>query len=157
MKIEKDKKKKINQSKMSDHPLSPQRANIDSLGIEGSSARASDRRNRGPLSMTSNSIFNHVTKNQILDGLASSYRDMVLLEQDRIGNDDYFPQGEEYEDEIGLDYGQLQKEFPNKRVSRDEDMDLRPRSLSYDGTSFKDLFESLSLKNDPSILLSLSV
>lgn len=99
--------------------------------------------------MTSNSIFNHVTKNQILD--------MVLLEQDRISNDDYFPQGEEYEDEIGLDYGQLQKEFPNKRVSRDEDMDLRPRSRSYDGTSFKDLFESLSLKNDASNPLSLSV
>ena len=101
---------------MSDHPLSPQRT--DSLGITESVALASDRRNRGPLS-----ISNHATKNQILDDLTDLSRGIVYFDYDRIRNDDYFPQGEEYEDEIGLDYGQRERDFSNT-VTSDEDMDV---------------------------------
>ncbi|KAK1134243.1 hypothetical protein K0M31_012025 [Melipona bicolor] len=97
---------------MSDHPLSPQRRSTDSLEI----APAADRRNRGPLSIT-----NHATKNQILDDLADLCRGTVYFHHDRIRNDDYFPQGEEYEDEIGLDYGQMQRYFPSKPVSTYEE------------------------------------
>ncbi|KAF3420340.1 hypothetical protein E2986_12551 [Frieseomelitta varia] len=85
--------------------LSLQRTSTDSLGVEESIALASDRRYRDPLS-----IANHATKNQIPDDLAELYRGTVYFNYDRIRNDDYFPQGEEYEDEIGLDYGQMPRE-----------------------------------------------
>ncbi|KOX68832.1 IgA FC receptor [Melipona quadrifasciata] len=96
------------------------RTSTDSLGI----APASDRRNRGPLSITSNSITNHATKNQIRDDLADLCRGTVYFDHDRVRNDDYFPQGEEYEDEIGSDYGQMQRDFPSKPVSTYKDMNL---------------------------------
>lgn len=40
---------------------------------------------------------------------------------DRQGNDDYFPQGEEYEEEIGTDDYHLGKTTPNKKPSRLDD------------------------------------
>ncbi|KAG7202039.1 hypothetical protein KM043_004723 [Ampulex compressa] len=45
-----------------------------------------------------------------------------LTTGDRSRNDDYFPQGDEYEDEIGTDYGQLQKPSGSKGF-RDSDYD----------------------------------
>ena len=66
-----------------------------------------------------------------------SRRDTVLFEYDRQRNDDYFPQGEEYEDDIGADYGQLSKELPGRRIPREEDMEhfAPPALLSETGNS----------------------
>lgn len=45
-----------------------------------------------------------------------------LLYSDRPGNDDYFPQGEEYEDEIGIDDQQIGKrETSDKKSSHSND------------------------------------
>ncbi|KAK9306252.1 hypothetical protein QLX08_002984 [Tetragonisca angustula] len=135
MKIKKKKKKRKikkkhakrderDQTKISDHPLSLQRTSTDSLGVDESIALvASDQRYRDPLSITSDSIANHATKNQVLDDLAELYRGTVYFNYDRIRNDDYFPQGEEYEDEIGLDYGQMKRQSPNKEVFKEEQTD----------------------------------
>ncbi|XP_011874124.1 PREDICTED: uncharacterized protein LOC105565488 [Vollenhovia emeryi] len=47
--------------------------------------------------------------------------DESKLSQDRQGNDDYFPQGDEYEEEIGIDDHQLGKKTPSKKSPRLED------------------------------------
>lgn len=113
---------------MSDHPLSPQRANTDEIG--GRVALAKDRRNRGPLSMISDGSpiapVNRANSSSLVPKATdhpSSRRESVRFDHDRQRNDDYFPQGEDFEDEIGLDYGQLHREPPSRRPSREDDMD----------------------------------
>ncbi|XP_011708292.1 PREDICTED: uncharacterized protein LOC105463004 isoform X4 [Wasmannia auropunctata] len=44
-----------------------------------------------------------------------------LSHDDKLGNDDYFPQGEEYEEEIGTENYQLNKKAPSKKPPRVDD------------------------------------
>lgn len=128
---------------MSDHPLSPQRTSTSPLGIDGSIVQVLDRRNRGPLSIISSDrkvftftsikdhgvswIIGNAVKDQIGHDRNMTKRETVLFEEgDRIRNDDYFPQGEDYEDEIGFDNRQPLKDYPNKRRSKEEELDMLP-------------------------------
>ncbi|KZC11484.1 Sex-regulated protein janus-A [Dufourea novaeangliae] len=108
--------------------IASQRKNTASHDIEGSVARAKDQRNRGPLSMigvkngsriASSLEHRDTTYNT---GLVpkNRFEDSLLL-QDRSRNDDYFPQGDEFEDEIGLDVGQLTHKYPSANTYREED------------------------------------
>lgn len=125
---------------MSDHPLSPQRTSAGPF--ENKKSIAPERRNRGPLSIVlgkkiTPAIDDCDVKNERGCKLLNSKRETTTLELDRIRNDDYFPQGEEYEDEIGVDYGQLQRDIPSRRSGRDEEMDTQSRSSSQANATLK--------------------
>jgi len=59
------------------------------------------------------------------------------------GNDDYFPQGEEYEEEIGIDDYQLGKKTPSKKPPRvdDEHDNFKPTMLMFE--------DNKCIKRDP--------
>lgn len=61
------------------------------------------------------------------------------LPHDKQGNDDYFPQGEEYEEEIGIDDHQLGKKTPRqKKPPRSEDAydNFEPTMLMFENNNY---------------------
>ncbi|TGZ37533.1 Sex-regulated protein janus-A [Temnothorax longispinosus] len=64
--------------------------------------------------------------------------DESKLSHDRQGNDDYFPQGEEYEEEIGTEDYQLGKKTPSKKPSRleDEHEKFEPTMLMFENNKY---------------------